>query len=100
MQVAIDDFGTGYSSLSYLKHFDIDLPQDRPVLRARHRRPTTATWPSCEAIIAMAHKLGLKVMAEGVETEEQLALLKKALSTTARATCFPPRCRRKTSKSC
>ncbi len=74
MQVAIDDFGTGYSSLSYLKKFDIDyLKIDQSFVR--NLAPESEDLVLCEAIIAMAHKLGLKVIAEGVESEEQKNLL-------------------------
>lgn len=73
-KLAIDDFGTGYSSLSYLKELNgnylkidqsfvkniVDVPEDLAL---------------CEAIIAMAHKLGVEVVAEGIETQEQYQLL-------------------------
>ncbi len=74
IQVSIDDFGTGYSSLSYLKKFDIDyLKIDQSfVHNLEHDSDNVAL---CEAIIVMAHKLGLKVIAEGVETEQQRQLL-------------------------
>ena len=73
--VSIDDFGTGYSSLSYLKQFDIDcLKIDQSFVRnLDHDKNDLAL---CEAIIVMAHKLGIKVIAEGVETETQHQLLK------------------------
>jgi len=72
--VAIDDFGTGYSSLSYLKEFDIDyLKIDRSFVNNLH--PGSTDESICEAIIVMAHKLGLKVIAEGIETEQQKQLL-------------------------
>ncbi|MGY6276633.1 EAL domain-containing protein [Methylomonas sp. MgM2] len=75
IQVAIDDFGTGYSSLAYLKKFDIDyLKIDQSFVR--NLNPNSSDFVLCEAIIVMAHKLGLKVIAEGVETDEQRALLK------------------------
>lgn len=74
IQVAIDDFGTGYSSLAYLKKFDIDyLKIDRSFVC--NLSPGSNDFVLCEAIIVMAHKLGLKVIAEGVETEAQRDLL-------------------------
>ena len=77
MQVAIDDFGTGYSSLSYLKKFDIDyLKIDQSFVRDLVTDPDDMALS--EAIIVMAHKLGLKVIAEGVETEQQRDLLAAA----------------------
>ena len=77
IQVALDDFGTGYSSLSYLKKFDIDyLKIDRSF--TRNLAPNTSDMALSEAIIVMAHKLGLKVIAEGVETQQQCDLLRDA----------------------
>ncbi|WP_420475672.1 putative bifunctional diguanylate cyclase/phosphodiesterase [Noviherbaspirillum sp. ST9] len=74
VQVALDDFGTGYSSLAYLKKFDIDyLKIDQAFVR--NLAPGSDDLALCEAIIVMAHKLGIKVIAEGVETEEQRQLL-------------------------
>ena len=74
MQIAIDDFGTGYSSLAYLKKFDIDYVKiDRSF--TRNVQPGSDDMVLCEAIIVMAHKLGLKVIAEGVETAMQRDLL-------------------------
>ena len=74
IQVAIDDFGTGYSSLAYLKKFDIDyLKIDQSFVSHLASDPNDKAL--CEAIVVMAHKLGLKVIAEGVETEEQRNLL-------------------------
>jgi diguanylate cyclase (GGDEF)-like protein/PAS domain S-box-containing protein len=74
MQVAIDDFGSGYSSLSYLKKFDIDYLKIAPSF-IQNLSDDSADLVLCEAIIIMAHKLGLKVIAEGVETQQQLDLL-------------------------
>lgn len=77
IQVAIDDFGTGYSSLSYLKKFDIDyLKIDKSFVD--NLETDNNDLVLSEAIIVMAHKLGLQVIAEGVETEAQLELLKHA----------------------
>ncbi|MFA6121430.1 MAG: PAS domain S-box protein [Sideroxydans sp.] len=76
IQVAIDDFGTGYSALSYLKKLDIDYVKiDQSfILNLESDNNDKAL---AEAIVVMAHKLGLKVIAEGVETQEQLDLLAK-----------------------
>jgi EAL domain-containing protein (putative c-di-GMP-specific phosphodiesterase class I) len=75
--VSLDDFGTGYSSLSYLKKFDIDyLKIDQAFVR--NLAPESQDMALCEAIIVMAHKLGIKVIAEGVETEVQRDLLSAA----------------------
>ena len=75
VQLAIDDFGTGYSSLAYLKLFPLDVLKidkrfidDVPLHRDDMEIVT--------AIIAMAHSLRLKVLAEGVENTDQLAFLK------------------------
>ena len=74
IQVPLDDFGTGYSSLSYLKKFDIDyLKIDQSFIR--NLTADSNDMALCEAIIVMAHKLGIKVIAEGVETAEQRDLL-------------------------
>lgn len=77
IQVAIDDFGTGYSSLSYLKQFDIDyLKIDQSFIR--NLAPGSSDLALSQAIIVMAHALGLKVIAEGVETQQQFDLLAQA----------------------
>jgi EAL domain-containing protein (putative c-di-GMP-specific phosphodiesterase class I) len=74
IQVALDDFGTGYSSLSYLKRLDIDyIKIDRSFVMAL--QPDSDDLALCSAIIEMAHRLGLKVVAEGVETQQQCDLL-------------------------
>ena len=77
IQVSLDDFGTGYSSLSYLKKFDIDyLKIDQSFVR--NLATDSDDMALSEAIVVMAHKLGLKVIAEGVETEAQRRLLAAA----------------------
>ncbi|OIQ90041.1 cyclic di-GMP phosphodiesterase Gmr [mine drainage metagenome] len=77
IQVSLDDFGTGYSSLSYLKKFDIDyLKIDQSFVR--NLAPASDDLALCEAIIVMAHKLGLQVIAEGIESAAQRALLAAA----------------------
>lgn len=70
IQLALDDFGTGYSSLAYLKRFDINyLKIDQSFVRGND--PDSSAQTIAETIIVMAHKLGLKVVAEGVETAAQ-----------------------------
>ena len=70
----LDDFGTGYSSLSYLKKYDIDyLKIDQSFVH--NVEPGSDDLALCEAIIVMAHKLGLQVIAEGIETSQQKDLL-------------------------
>lgn len=76
IQIALDDFGTGYSSLSYLTKFDINyLKIDQSFTRELAQGHQTKAL--CTAIIMMAHSLGLKVIAEGVETEFQRDVLKQ-----------------------
>ncbi len=77
VQMAIDDFGTGYSALFYLKKFHVDyLKIDQIFVRDLESNPSDRALS--EAIIVMAHRLGLKVVAEGVETEAQRRLLAAA----------------------
>ena len=75
VQITIDDFGIGYSSLSYLKKFQVDfLKIDQSFVRDMEHAPDSGVF--AETIIVMAHKLGIKVIAEGVETVKQRDALK------------------------
>ena len=77
MQVSLDDFGTGYSSLSYLHKFSIDyLKIDQSFIR--NLESAADDLALCETVIVMGHKLGLKVVAEGVETYQQQQILIEA----------------------
>ncbi len=74
VQIALDDFGTGYSSLAYLQHFHIDyLKIDRSFISRLGN--DASNMAMCEAMVTMAHKLGIKVIAEGVETNDQKRIL-------------------------
>ncbi len=77
IEVSIDDFGVGYSSLSYLQKLDIDvLKIDQSFVK--DIRQGGDSLALCEAVIVMAHRIGLKVIAEGIENEKQHILLKNA----------------------
>ncbi len=74
--ITLDDFGTGYSSLNYLRRFPFDIVKvDRVFAQNVHTDPSTRTIVA--AVIDLAHGLGLSVVAEGVETPEQLAELER-----------------------
>jgi EAL domain-containing protein (putative c-di-GMP-specific phosphodiesterase class I) len=74
VRIALDDFGTGYSSLAYLKQFDINyLKIDRAFINGL--ADGASDLAICEAIVVMAHRLGIEVVAEGIETDAQRLLL-------------------------
>lgn len=76
IKIAIDDFGTGYSSLNYLRHFPFDILKiDQCFVRDLDKN--VKNQAITKALISMAHQLNLKVIAEGVETERELATLQE-----------------------
>lgn len=76
IQLALDDFGTGYSSIGQLHSFDVDIVKiDRSFVS--RIEPGTKALVLCDNIIRMSHSLGLKVVAEGIETQEQRDLLEE-----------------------
>jgi EAL domain-containing protein (putative c-di-GMP-specific phosphodiesterase class I) len=76
MLISIDDFGTGYSSLSYLHHFPINiLKVDRSFIN--NMTSDKSAFELVKSIISLSHNLGMKVIAEGIETQQQADLLKQ-----------------------
>jgi diguanylate cyclase (GGDEF)-like protein/PAS domain S-box-containing protein len=87
LRFSIDDFGTGYSSMSYLTSFPFDvLKVDRSFINKVNSSPRDAALT--QAIVAMAHALGLEVVAEGVETVQQLAFVRDAACKFAQGYLF------------
>ena len=97
IMICIDDFGTGYSSLSYLHRFPIDvLKIDRSFVSCIEEK--RENQEIIEAIIILAHKLGMKVVAEGVETEAQFNKLKSLGCEQIQGYLFSPPLSKKSMK--
>ena len=89
ISLSLDDFGTGYSSLSYLQQFPLDvLKIDRCFINQLNRNPKNATI--IKALIEIAHELKLTVVAEGVETEAELAFLSQNSCDNIQGYFFSP----------
>lgn len=89
VRLALDDFGTGYSCLSYLKQLPVDTVKiDKSFIMNVSVDPGDATV--VEAIIAMAHRLGIRVIGEGVETEEQLDFIRQRGCDLAQGFYYSP----------
>ena len=78
VQIAMDDFGTGYSSLAYLRRFPVDsLKIARELIAGPAESDDPEAWAFARAIIALGRSLGLPIVAEGIETPEQLRVLRR-----------------------
>jgi len=89
VQLSVDDFGTGYSSLSYLRKFPIDsLKLDQSFVHEIANDEDGA--PIVTAVISMGKSLNYRVVAEGVETTEQLAFLQSQLCAEGQGYLFSP----------
>ena len=89
LRIIIDDFGVGYSSLAYLKHLPLDaIKIDQSFIQDIHLDPNNAAI--VEAIIALTHKMGIDVIAEGVETQQQLTTLEEMNCTLYQGFFFSP----------
>ncbi|WP_158597888.1 EAL and GGDEF domain-containing protein [Noviherbaspirillum saxi] len=88
LRLSVDDFGTGYSSLAYLCRFPLDsLKLDRSFL-LQVQPDDIGRWKLAEAVINLAHTLGLSVVAEGVESAEHLAFLRTTSCDEIQGTCI------------
>ncbi len=88
VQVAIDDFGTGYSSLSYLQRFPVDVLKIDRSFMGTEGEPTS--WVLAQTIVAMSERLGLRVIAEGIEREDQLRMLRSMGCSHGQGYLFSP----------
>lgn len=89
VRIALDDFGTGYSALTYLNRFNLDvLKMDRGLLRDIDTNP--AALGIVSAVVSMAHSLGLTVVAEGVDCEEQVPILRDMLCDEIQGFLYSP----------
>jgi diguanylate cyclase (GGDEF)-like protein/PAS domain S-box-containing protein len=88
VELAIDDFGTGYCSLVYLEHSLLDVLKIDRLLVHRERKDPKECETIISAMTSMAHSLGLTVVVEGIETEDQLAKLKEIGCEMAQGYCF------------
>jgi diguanylate cyclase (GGDEF)-like protein len=89
LRISLDDFGTGYSSLSYLKRLPLDaLKVDRSFVKGLDSSPDDAAI--IEAVVKLAQTLGLDVVAEGVETDQQAELLRRLSCRKAQGFLFTP----------
>ena len=78
VKLVLDDFGTGYSSLSYLRRLPLDtIKIDRSFVSGLDGGESSVDAPIVQAVISLAHGLGIDVVAEGIETETQLAWLRR-----------------------
>ena len=89
VRIALDDFGTGYSALTYLNRFSLDvLKIDRDLLRDIHTDPSALGIAN--AVVVMAHSLGLTVVAEGVDMDDQLPILREMECDQIQGFLFSP----------
>jgi EAL domain-containing protein (putative c-di-GMP-specific phosphodiesterase class I) len=89
LRIAIDDFGTGYSSLSYLNRFPIDIIKiDQSFVGSMLKNE--GSWKIVNSIVALAHGLGMRIVAEGIEQEEQHTALKDLGCTYAQGYLHSP----------
>ena len=92
VRISMDDFGSGYSSLSYLQAFPFDkIKVDRAFVINLGRNPQSAAIIS--AVIDLGHGMGMSLVAEGVETLEQLTSSPRKAATPCRVICSASRCR-------